>query len=233
MQTCSIVIPVYNEEQSVLSQLNYWHSLEQKGFELIFVDGGSGDNTRHILDRHFSRVYQCAAGRARQMNMGAQHSTRAIILFLHCDTRLPETSVEITEVAWRWGFFYIQLSGQLNILRWIERGINWRSRMFKVATGDQALFFKREFFEELGGFADIPLMEDIDVSRRARKSAQPTIQKNRVLSSSRRWEKNGAIKTVLLMWWIQLQYRCGVDPAKLVIQYYGVNNNTKARPNHD
>jgi hypothetical protein len=120
----------------------------------------------------------------------------------------------------KWGFFPVQFNGGHWLLRVIERAMNLRSRLSKVATGDQALYFRKSFFDQLGGFPDIPIMEDIAITKRARRKSKPRVANCRVMTSSRRWQQNGLVKTVLLMWGLRLAYFLGVDPDRLHRFYY-------------
>lgn len=217
----SIVVPVLNELKTLTSKYDYFRQIEAGECELIFVDGGSSDGSGDFLKSHFRNVYFSAAGRATQMNLGAAQATGRLLLFLHVDTYLPLLSLSAIAQAKSGGFCLLHLTGQARIFRLIERGINWRSRVFKVATGDQCLFFESGVFKRLGGYPDQPLMEDIELARRFKKIASPTIIKAAVTSSSRRWEKHGVLKTVLLMWWLQLLYRLGVSPHRLARYYLG------------
>jgi len=114
----------------------------------------------------------------------------------------------------------LRLSGLQPMLRLVERGINWRSRVTYVATGDQCLFVSRQLFWDVGGFPDLPLMEDVAITKSLRRYQAPLIEQCKVLTSSRRWESSGILRTVLLMWWLRLQYFFGVSPDKLVDRYY-------------
>lgn len=221
MSTWTIVIPIYNERAVILRQREYWLSLLNQGIELVFIDGGSSDGSMALLIADFPKVYVAPKGRARQMNLGAEHASGSLIFFLHADTRLPDSFEQTKGLqGCAWGFFLIRLSGRARLLRWVENGINLRSRFFSVATGDQCLFFRRDIFNRLGGFQDIPLMEDIELSRRAKKDYTPVIIPAKVTSSSRRWEVHGVVLTIVFMWGLQLLYRVGVSPHRLHGWYY-------------
>ncbi len=120
-----------------------------------------------------------------------------------------------------WGFCPVQLSGRHWLLRWVERGINWRSRTTGIGTGDQMLFVRRDCFEALGGFADLPLMEDVELCKRLRKRSRPLVLQEPVVTSSRRWEERGILRTVVQMWLLRLAYFLGVSPQRLHRAYYG------------
>ncbi len=155
------------------------------------------------------------------MNAGEAVAKGQWLLFLHVDTRLPDDPFPFLCATNPWGFYAVKLSGKQRCFRIIEWMITWRSRLTGVATGDQCLFVQRALFEQLQGFADIHLMEDVELSKRLRKKRQPLCIRNPVNTSSRRWERHGIIRTVLLMWYLRLLYVCGVLPHHLVRQYYG------------
>lgn len=229
----SIIIPVLNEESTIAATLKNLQALraaqQTSTFEIIIVDGGSEDGTAAIAEACLSEnkqdgVLVSAKGRARQMNAGASASKGGYLLFLHADTRLPENILTLIE-NWQvdqpdWGFFPVKLSGSAWLLRIIERAMNWRSRLTSIATGDQCLFVHRSVFESLGGFADIALMEDIELCKRLKRISRPDIQCSPVLTSSRKWEREGLIRTMILMWRLRLAYFFGVDPDRLVRRYY-------------
>jgi hypothetical protein len=158
------------------------------------------------------------------MNLGAAGLETDYVLFLHADTR-PRFGLEQLEQQLRdepiWGFCPVQLSGAHWLLRWVERGINWRSRTTGIGTGDQMLFVRREVFEAQGGFADLPLMEDVELCKRLRKQARPVVLNEPVLTSSRRWEQRGILRTVLQMWSLRFAFFVGISPRRLWQAYYG------------
>jgi len=220
----SIVIPVLNEAQTLVGCLDGLQAYRAQGHEVIVVDGGSHDGTPALARPRADHVLVSAPGRARQMGQGARIAQGDVLLFLHADTRLPDaacdTILSALQTAARWGRFDVRLSGSAPALRLIEFMINLRSRWTRIATGDQAMFVTRELFHAAGGFDDIPLMEDIALSRRLKKLAPAACLRQRVVTSSRRWEEHGVLKTVLLMWRLRLAYWLGADPARLVRQYY-------------
>ncbi len=219
----SIIIPTLNESS------NLCYALEQlldsieclSEVEIMISDGGSSDDTIQLATQYPVKLINAAKGRARQMNAGAQHSTGDWLVFLHADTRLPDNWMAlIARTESTWGRFDIRLSGSHWMLRIIEKAINLRSRKTSIATGDQALFFQRDFFNQLGGFPDIPLMEDIAMSSQARKISTPACIRQVAITSSRRWEQNGILRTILLMWMIRFAYWLGVKPDTLRRIYY-------------
>lgn len=216
----SIIIPVLNEKGVLEQKCGYFKQLAEEGRELIFVDGGSSDGSLEFLRQTFSNVISCSAGRARQMNAGAAVSKGDYLIFLHVDTMFQQESLRpFINTEAQWGYFNLKLSSPRFLFRLIERSINLRSRIFKIATGDQTLFFKRDFFNRLGGFGDLELMEDLDISRRAKRAFSPSILSAEVLTSARRWERHGVIKTILYMWHIQLLFKLGVSTKRLNKMY--------------
>lgn len=216
----SVIVPVLNEVQSLKTHASFYTSLVVRNIELIFVDGGSVDGSWQYLSDTYPHVFQAKAGRARQMNLGAKRATGKHLLFLHADTVLPASFSDATLVDCdTWGFFKLRLSGGKWIYRLIERAIHFRSRCFQVATGDQVLFFQAAFFRSLGGFPNIDLMEDISLTRSAAKITQPQVLPLTVISSSRRWEKHGPLKTIVFMWYLQLLHKLGVNTRRLNRMY--------------
>jgi len=218
----SIILPVLNEEASlpdVLASLQY---LRQQGHEIIVVDGGSRDNSLMLAQQAADKVIVSQPGRAVQMNSGAELAAGDILLFLHADTALPvgvERILSEIEGDSFWGRFDVRLSGNRSIFRVIEAMMNLRSRITSVATGDQAIFVTSSLFEKVGGFPEIPLMEDIAISKQLSKIVKPVCVSDRVVTSSRRWEDRGVIKTILLMWKLRLYYFLGMSPQKISRMY--------------
>jgi len=222
-RSVSIIIPAYNEaSQLELSLKKLFDEMpDNSEIEVILSDGGSTDNTLDIANNYPCRILSSDIGRAKQMNSASRHANGDFLLFLHADSSLPDNWLNQVQGSLKWGFFPVKLSGQHWLLRVIERTINLRSRISRVATGDQGLYFSRSFFQALEGFPDIPIMEDIAISKRARKISEPTIGQYPVITSSRRWEQQGIIKTVLLMWGLRLAYWLGISPNRLHRIYQG------------
>lgn len=225
MNTISVIIPILNEAAQLLERLRALQWLRSRGHELILVDGGSTDGSREMAVEYVDRVLACQAGRAGQMNRGAEAAGGDILLFLHIDTRLPEDADRLIIAALadgrEWGRFDVRLSGERWLLRVVAAMMNLRSRLSGIATGDQALFMRRPVFEQLGGYPQIPLMEDIALSRALRRRQWPVCLRRRVLCSSRRWERHGLWRTIVTMWALRLAYFLGVSPARLHEIYYG------------
>ncbi len=219
----SIIVPVFNEGTYLAEHFVNFHSLETETTELIFVDGGSSDDTVSILKKADFRVMHSNKGRACQMNAGAESAAGEHLLFLHTDTILPTSIDDLVSLLGNitWGFFRVQLSHPGRVYRMISRGINLRSRLFSVATGDQGIIVETSLFLALGGYKNIVLMEDIELSRRLRKIKRPVILPIVLTVSSRRWESCGPIKMAMLMWCIQLAFKVGVSPGRLKSWYNG------------
>lgn len=215
----SIIIPCLNEQSSIGDVVNQLQYLRQQGVELIVVDGGSSDNTKSIAEPLVDTLIESKAGRAVQMNAGAEVASGEWLMFLHADTRLPDNTGEILDQLKTtdkgWGFFSINLSGSSWVFRVIEWAITCRSRLTSVATGDQTIFVRREVFDSVGGFADIPLMEDVAFTKIMRRQGHALVIDSPVKTSSRRWEDNGVLSTIVLMWQLRLAYFLGVNPVRL------------------
>lgn len=222
LPSISIIVPVLNEAENIESVLNV---LPAGGLhETLVVDGGSEDDTVALVGSLADRVIHAGRGRASQMNAGADEATGDILLFLHADTRLPDDVVERMTEFWlsgcAWGRFDVRLSGERRMFRVIETMMNLRSRLTGFCTGDQAMFVKRTVFDRIGGFVQMPLLEDIEISRRLKRVSRPYCIGSPVVTSSRRWEDNGVWRTILLMWWLRLRYFLGDSPERLVEKYY-------------
>lgn len=219
----SIILPTLNEVGSIIAALQPLQILRRCGHEIILADGGSSDATVTLAEPWVDKVVHSGRGRAVQMNAGARGARGDILLFLHADTQLPPDADALILDALQardWGRFDVRLSGAHPLLRVVETLMNWRSRLTGIATGDQALFVRRCLFEKGGGFPEIPLMEDIALARALKKHGPPLCLKQRVLTSSRRWEQHGILRTIWLMWRLRLAYALGADPAQLVKSYY-------------
>ncbi len=226
-QVVSIIVPVLNEADNIETFLKHLQPFRARGHEVILVDGKSADNTCQLARPWVDRMMTVQRGRARQQNIGAKMATGQIFLFLHADTRLPEQADQLIFQALvqgsDWGRFNVCLSGQQLMFRVIAAMMNWRSCLTGIATGDQAIFMSRGLFYKSGGFPDIKLMEDIELSRRLKKFSRPYCIKTPVCTSSRRWQQHGIFKTIIFMWSLRLQYFFGVSPEQLHKKYYPSN----------
>jgi rSAM/selenodomain-associated transferase 2 len=219
----SIVIPARNEAASIRDTLQPLQSLRARGHEVILVDGGSDDDTLDVAAALVDRCLAAPAGRAGQMNAGAVSASGDILWFLHADTRVAPASDQVILAACGaadcWGRFDVRLSGRQPLLRLVERLMNLRSRLTGIATGDQGMFVTRALFERVGGFPDLPLMEDIELSKRLRAVCRPLCLRQQVVTSSRRWEERGIVRTIGLMWVLRLAYFLGVPAQRLAVRY--------------
>lgn len=220
----SIVMPVLNEAPGIERALLALQPLRARGHEVMVVDGGSGDDTVEHARGLCDRVLVSAPGRGRQMAIGARHATGDALVFLHADTELPaDGDGLIGEALARgapWGRFDVCLSGGSCWLRLVERAMNLRSRLTGIATGDQAIFVRRDVLEAVGGVPEQPLMEDIELSRRLLGVGRPACLRDTVWTSSRRWEEGGVARTILTMWALRAAYRLGVPARRLAAIYY-------------
>ena len=224
MNRISVIIPALNEAEHIRQTLQSTRNLYNNGHEVIVVDGGSNDDTCKIASEYTDKLITCQPGRAIQMNRGADAATGEIYVFLHADTILPEDAEELILSAistdrCSWGSFNVRLSGYHILFRVIEFFMNLRTRITGIVTGDQTLWIGRKLFDKTHGFPDIQLMEDIAISRKLKKFNSPKLLNGTVLTSSRRWEQNGILKTVLKMWWLRLNFMLGVEPHLLARQY--------------
>lgn len=218
----SFVIPVLNEQASVAGLLCDLR-LRYPGCELIVVDGGSTDGTVAIALPLCDQLLVGERGRARQMNLGGQVASAPYIFFLHADSCPGVSAAELDACLAElppWGFCRVRLNGEHIFFRIIEWFMNQRSRLSAVATGDQMMFVQKTVFEHSGGFDVIPLMEDVAYCKRLRRLSRPLIISEPVVTSSRRWEDSGVIKTVVRMWLLRLGYFLGVAPETLWRHYY-------------
>ena len=224
VRSLSIVVPVLDEAGTLAARLQALAPLRARGAELLVVDGGSGDGTRDIAQAHADRVLRAPRGRATQLNAGARAATGEVLLFLHADTQLPPEADRLIGAAIAsdhvWGRFDVRIEGRHALLPMVAALMNLRSRWSGIATGDQALFVRRRVFESLGGFAPLPLMEDIDLSRRLKRIGPPACLREPVTTSGRRWDRNGFWRTVGRMWRLRAAFALGAD-AHALAQRYG------------
>ncbi len=219
----SIVIPCLNEAATIERTLAALAPLRTQGVEIIVVDGGSGDATVECSRPWVDRLLAAPRGRARQMNAGAEAALGEVLLFLHADTRLPIGAQHAIGEAIRqgalWGRFDVRIEGRSRLLPVVAALMNARSRLTGIATGDQAIFVRRDTFVQAGGYPDQPLMEDIALSVRLKRLGRPACQRMRVVTSGRRWDERGPWRTILLMWRLRLGYWLGEAPERLAGRY--------------
>ncbi|SNT08801.1 TIGR04283 family arsenosugar biosynthesis glycosyltransferase [Pseudomonas segetis] len=219
----SVIIPARNEAQALPLLLRDLSALHAAGAEIILVDGASEDATCEVARPFVDQLLSSKPGRAQQMNAGAAAAHGDYLWFVHADTRVDPGSIQsLLDTLLEqpiWGRFDVRLSGPGLLLRLIGAMINLRSRVSAIATGDQAIFVARKTFESLNGYADIALMEDVELSTRLKVLARPRCLRPALLTSSRRWEHNGILRTVVLMWRLRLAYYLGVSPESLARDY--------------
>jgi len=221
----AIVIPALNEAAN-LSRLLPELARDCPGAAIVVVDGGSHDDTAAAVTRQPGpRLLASASGRALQMNHGAREAGGDTLLFLHADTRLPEGAARAIERALAepgvvGGRFDVRFDNERALFRMIAWFMNVRSRGSGICTGDQAIFVRRADFEAIGGYPDIPLMEDVELSRRLKRRGRLRALRLRVTTSARKWEREGPLRTIGLMWTLRFLHFCGVAPARLHRWYY-------------
>ncbi|MBH0096180.1 TIGR04283 family arsenosugar biosynthesis glycosyltransferase [Psychrobacter sp. NZS113] len=231
----SIIIPLLNEADNMPQLIAHINGLYPPPSQVIVVDGGSTDDSVGIARRLLNdlssvaqptidwQVIESVAGRARQMNTGARQATEDVLLFLHADTELPIEAIDNIQQAmtqYDWGRFDVRLDSRDLLLKIVAMMINKRSRLVSIATGDQAIFIKRSLFERMNGYADQPLMEDVELCKRLKRIARPACLKNKVTTSARRWQQHGTWRTIFLMWHLRFDYWRGVSPDNLTQRYY-------------
>jgi rSAM/selenodomain-associated transferase 2 len=226
----SIIIPVLDEAATIEEALAALAPCRARGVEIIVIDGGSRDGTLEAARPLADHVTTAPRGRGSQMNAGAAAAHGDVLLFLHADTRLPPEADRLlrdtlARTKRAWGRFDVTIAGRSPLLRVVGALMNLRSRLTGIATGDQAMFMTREGFTRAGGFPDIPLMEDIVLSRRLKAIGAPACLAARVTTSGRRWDRDGVVRTILTMWRLRLAFFLGAEPARLARQYgYGVRD---------
>jgi len=238
----SVVVPLYNEGGRARRLLSHLRGLRGLA-EAVVVDASDAAGSRAVvaelaagLEMEFGENHDMpirflrldAPGRAAQMNAGAAVCGGAVLLFLHCDTRLPGAAAarirDAIERGHAWGWFDLRLDARGPAYRILERMICLRARASGIATGDMALFVTRRAFLASGGFAEIPLMEDVELSRRLKRLGRPAVINDPALTSARRWRQNGLARTVFLMWKLRFLHWRGRDPARLAAGYDNVRD---------
>lgn len=226
MTQLSIIIPVLNEEKQILATLA---AIEKYlGVEIIIVDGGSTDQTLEIVKNLEVKITSSPRGRAQQMNAGAQRASGEILLFLHADTRLPKDYLDWIKKSLEKpgivaGAFQLKIDSSLRGLRLVEKGVNWRSQLCQLPYGDQALFLPAATFQNIGGFRDLPIMEDFDLVCRLKRYGKIAIAPVAVLTSARRYQKLGVLPTTLINQWVIATYFLGIPPSQIARWYHQKN----------
>ena len=223
--TLSIVVPVLDEARNLERLLPELRALAP-GAEVVVADGGSGDDGAAVVARYPGvRWVTAPRGRALQMNAGAAAAAGEVLLFLHADTRLPPRfdaaiGAALADPAVVGGRFDVRFDNPGAAFRMIAAMMNLRSRLSRISTGDQAMFVRRGAFAALGGYPPIPLMEDIELSRQLKRRGRIASLRERVTTSARKWERDGVLRTIALMWVLRFLYAAGVSPARLHRWYY-------------
>lgn len=218
----SIIVPVLDEAPGIAAALAALQPLRNRGHEVIVVDGGSADATASLAQPLCDRVLASQRGRAAQMNAGAASAGGDAFVFLHADTRLPEGADALVMralVERSWGRFDVRIDSSHPMLAVVAAMMNLRSRVTGIATGDQAIFTTRTAFGAAGGYPAIALMEDLALSSKLKRGGPPACLDAKVVTSARRWERNGVLGTILTMWRLRLAYALGADPARLAREY--------------
>lgn len=221
----SIIFPIYNEEKILSEKTVQFRNLSANA-ELIFVDGGSSDNSA-VIAAAYGKVIRSKAGRAAQMNSGARSAAREVLLFLHADTGIaPDTLLAIEEAINSKDFVGGCLTQRIDsdsfIYRLIERQGNIRARRHKIFYGDQGIFVKKDVFERIGGFPEVPIMEDVLFTRKLRKIGQTVVMPDKIMVSARRWERKGIIKTTILFNLMIILFRLKVPLRKIKRLYENI-----------
>ncbi len=220
----SIIIPALNEAGQIAATLQPLQTLRGRGHEVIVVDGGSSDATVEVATPLADRVLSAPPGRASQQAVGVSAVRHGLLWLLHADTAVPPNSDALIRAALErdrrgWGHFNVRLSGRRRMFRVIEWFINRRSCLTGVATGDQGIFVQRDWLAQIGGIPQLPLMEDVALSKRLRRMGRGACIPVPLVTSSRRWEEHGVWRTIVLMWGLRLGYVLGVSPQRLA-RYY-------------
>ncbi len=220
----SIIIPTLNEGAVLLPLLQSLQILRQAGQEIILSDGGSIDQTCALAQPLVDQIVHGPAGRAQQMNRGARQATGCWLWFVHADTRLTQQTVQtfgnyLQQTQVGWGYCDLRFADQRQIFRVIAYLMRQRTRLSQIATGDQGIFVRHDLFVQIGGYATIPLMEDIALSRQLKRHCRPDCAPVQLTTSARRWQQRGVWRTILLMWWLRVAYFIGIPPTRLATWY--------------
>lgn len=227
MESVSIIIPVLNEESGINETISHVKQISSgRAVEIIVVDGDAAGSTIHAITDLYVIRTTSRPGRAMQMNAGAQSASGDIVLFLHADTFLPHRAIGLIQYVMKSGryaagAFSLGLDSEKLPLRVIAAAARLRTRMTGIPFGDQSLFMRREYFCKIGGFAEIPLMEDVEIASRIKKlGGRIAVLPERVTTSARKWEREGIVYSIFRNWLIQLSYFMGAPPERLAKIYY-------------
>lgn len=220
----SIVVPVLNEAPIIEAALARLQVFRERGASVIVADGGSADGTARLAAPLADVIVTAPRGRGAQMNAGAGMRDADVYVFLHADTILPDNALGAIEMALartgrRWGRFDVRIGSARLSLKLVGAMMNLRSRLTGIATGDQAMFVTRGALAESGGIPDIALMEDIAFSKALKALGPPACLSDKVVTSARRWETHGVVRTVIQMWRLRLRFFLGADPDALAREY--------------
>lgn len=223
----SVIIPTFNESLLLEKSLRDLSKIIDPQTEIIVVDGGSTDNTVEIASKYTQHVFVTAQGRATQMNHGAAFARGEILLFLHADSTLTANAFAklkeiIKEPAYVGGAFQLQIDSRKLLLKFIARVVNLRSRFLHLVYGDQGIFVRKKIFEKAEKFPSIPLMEDVEFYRRLRALGKTVVLNEKILTSARRWEKEGIFFVTLRNWLLLSMYLIGIPAEQLKKLYLNI-----------
>lgn len=219
--TVSAVVPVLNDADALGRLLEDLRGAPD--LEVVVVDGGSEDGSMDVAESA-DVVVTSTPGRGRQIRAGVAQATGEWLWFLHADSRVSGAVIAALHdrmASPGWGFCRVRLDGPGWPLRMVETAMNWRTAITGIATGDQGIFAHRRLLEAIGGVPALPLMEDIECCRRLRRLAKPRRIEPPLVTSARRWQRDGIVPTVILMWWLRMRYWAGADAVDLARRYYG------------
>jgi rSAM/selenodomain-associated transferase 2 len=222
----SVIVPVFHEGEKINERIEHLHRLDlEKNLEIIVVDGSPEKDTLGTIHHNHVIKISSEKGRAKQMNTGASIARGEILIFLHADTELPIQGLEkiktlLERKEFVGGAFDLGIRSDKFVFRVVEVLASLRSRLNKTPFGDQAIFIRREYFNAIGGYKEVPLMEDVELMKRIKRSGNKIrIFHERVVTSPRRWEKEGVFYCTLRNWTLQTLYFLGVSPDKLIHFY--------------
>jgi rSAM/selenodomain-associated transferase 2 len=228
----SVIIPVLDDAHALARLLDELQAFGGRGLQVIVVDGGSRDDSVQVAQQRGVLLIESTAGRGQQLNTGVCQSTGSWLWMLHTDCRVPLSALTFirSQRAIGWGRFDVTFDPDTPMMRLIGFMINWRSRFTGICTGDQGIFVHRRLLERIGGIPEQSLMEDIELSHRLKRLCAPVCAHVRLTVSPRRWRRDGAAQTILMMWRLRLRYWRGASPEDLALEYYGLRTAPGHRP---